>query len=141
AGDSVIVDISHEVQPFNLAEAAYYINNVISDFPEGTIHFIGVDHLPYVAIGNEDNNLYPIVMKLNGQFFVGCDNGLFSLIRGFENAEEIVRVDDFSAKSALRFPTRNIYVPVIIALAKGKKLEDIGEKITGIRKAFTQQPI
>ena len=56
-----IVDISHDVQPFNIGEAAYYINNVIEDFPEGTIHFIGVDSLPMIAIGNPDNNMYPII--------------------------------------------------------------------------------
>ena len=105
-----IIDISHEVQPFNLGEAAYYINNVWQDFPEGTIHFVGVDHLPYISIGSEE-------------------------------AAEIVRIHDFSAKASLRFPTRNIYIPVIIALCEGKKLSEIGEPYPNIRKAFTQQPI
>ncbi|MBD3638728.1 MAG: SAM-dependent chlorinase/fluorinase [Crocinitomicaceae bacterium] len=136
-----IVDISHDVQPFNLSEAAYYINNVLEDFPEGTIHFIGVDHLPFISIASAENNLYPIVMKLKGQYFVGCDNGLFSLINGYEEAEEIIRIDNFSAKSALRFPTRNIYIPTIVALSEGKKLADIGEPVKSIRKAFTPQPI
>jgi S-adenosylmethionine hydrolase len=134
-----IIDISHDVQPFNLAEAAYYVNNVIADFPEGTVHFIGVDHLPRITIGS-DKNLYPLVMKLKGQFFVGCDNGIFSLINGYESADQIVRIDDFSAKSALRFPTRNIYIPTVVALSKGTALEDIGEVVTEIRKAFTTQP-
>ncbi|MCB9223489.1 MAG: SAM-dependent chlorinase/fluorinase [Crocinitomicaceae bacterium] len=137
---SQIVDISHEVQPFNLAEAAYYINNVFEDFPAGTVHFIGVDHLPHISIG-DDNNLYPLVMKLKDQFFVGCDNGIFSLIKNFEQAEKIVRIDDFSAKQALRFPTRNIYIPTVIALSKGIDLNELGEEVTNIRKAFTTQPI
>lgn len=136
-----IVDISHEVQPFNLGEAAYYVNNVLDDFPEGTVHFIGVDHLPNISIASAENNLYPVVMKLHGQYFVGCDNGLLSLIKGFDGAKKIVRIDDFSAKSALRFPTRNIYVPTIIALCEGKALDEIGEPVKNIRRAFTQQPI
>ncbi|UKN02899.1 SAM-dependent chlorinase/fluorinase [Paracrocinitomix mangrovi] len=138
--DSRVVDISHEVQPFNLAEAAYYINNITEDFPEGTVHFIGVDHLPVVSIAASDNNLYPIVMKLKGQYFVGCDNGMFSLINGFEEAEEIIRIDNFSAKSSLRFPTRNIYLPAIVAICEGKPLSDIGETMKSVRKAFTTQP-
>jgi S-adenosylmethionine hydrolase len=138
--DCQIVDISHDVQPFNLAEAAYYVNNVAEDFPEGTIHFIGVDHLPHISIENEDANLYPIVMKLKGQFFVGCDNGLFSLIDGYEEAEEVVRINDFSAKSALRFPTRNIYIPAIVALSSGSSLKEIGEPFDKLRRAFTTQP-
>jgi len=33
-----IVDISHDVRPFDIAQAAYFLNNVIEDFPEGTVH-------------------------------------------------------------------------------------------------------
>ncbi len=135
-----MIDISHDVQPFNVAEAAYYINNVIEDFPEGTIHYIGVDSLPYISIGAAEDNLYPLVMELNGHFFVGCDNGIFSLIKDYENATKIIRLDDFSAKSSLRFPTRNIYVPAIVDLCKGKSLSDMGEDMPNIRKAFTTQP-
>ena len=135
----MLVDVSHEVQPFDIGQAAYYINNVIDDFPEGTIHFIGVDSLPNISIASEKNNLYPLVMKLKGHYFVGCDNGVFSLINGFEEAEQIIRLD-FSAKMALRFPTRNIYVPAIIALCEGKSLSELGEDMPAIRKAFTAQP-
>ncbi|MFT4600570.1 MAG: S-adenosylmethionine hydrolase [Arenicella sp.] len=135
-----LVDISHDVQSFNIAQAAYYINNVVEDFPEGTIHYIGVDSLPHISIGNADNNLYPLVMELKGQFFVGCDNGIFSLINGYEEASKIIRLDDFSAKTSLRFPTRNIYVPAIVSLCKGKSLDDMGEDMPSIRKAFTTQP-
>ena len=135
-----IVDVSHEVQPFNIAQAAYYINNLIEDFPEGTIHFLGVDSLPQISIKNTEANLYPLVMELKGQFFVGCDNGIFSLINDYTAAKKIVRLDDFSAQSALRFSTRNIYVPAIVALANGRKIADLGEETINIRKAFTTQP-
>ncbi len=135
-----IVDISHDVQPFNIGEAAYYINHVINDFPEGTIHFIGVDSLPKISIGNPENNTYPIVMKLKGQFFVGCDNGLFSLINDYETAEKIIRIDDFSAELALRFSTRHIYIPAILNLIDGKSMDDMGEEMSSIRKAFVTQP-
>jgi len=135
-----LVDISHEIQPFNIAQAAFYINNVLSDFPEGTIHFLGVDALPKISIGSPESNLYPAVMKLNGHYFVGCDNGIFSLIKNYRNAEEIIRLDDFSAKFALRFPTRYIYVPTIKRLVDGGKMADLGEPIESVKKVFTAQP-
>jgi hypothetical protein len=135
-----LVDISHDVQPFNIAQAALFINNVLRDFPAGTIHFIGVDALPKISIGNPESNLYPAVMKLNGHFFVGCDNGIFSLINGYKEAEEIIRIDDFSAKFALRFPTRHIYVPTIQRLVNGSSLADLGEPIESVKKVFTTQP-
>lgn len=135
-----IIDISHDVHPFDLAEAAYYVNNVVDDFPEGTVHFIGVDHLPHISIASSDNNLYPVIVKLKGQYFVGCDNGFFSLLNDYEQAEKIVRIDNFSAKSALRFPTRNIYVPTIVSLCNGVPMEEIGESVDAVNRAFTTQP-
>ena len=38
-----IVDISHEIAPFNIVEAGYIINNSYQSFPEGSIHIIGID--------------------------------------------------------------------------------------------------
>ncbi|WP_066757813.1 SAM hydrolase/SAM-dependent halogenase family protein [Crocinitomix algicola] len=139
--DVRLVDISHNIKPFNIAEAAFFVNNIIRDFPEGTIHFIGVDALPMISIGNPENNLYPIILKLKGHYFVGCDNGVFSLLNEYQNATEIIRIDDFSSKFSLRFPTRYIYVPTIEKIAKGVNLKDIGEPIQTVKKVFTTQPI
>lgn len=135
-----MVDVSHDIQPFNIAQAAFFINNVLRDFPEGTIHFLGVDALPKISIGNPESNLYPAVMKLKGHYFVGCDNGIFSLIKDYKEAEEIIRIDDFSAKFALRFPTRYIYVPTIKRLTEGESMTTLGEPVESVKKVFTTQP-
>lgn len=136
-----LVDVTHNIQSFNIAQAAYFVNNITRDFPTGTIHFLGVDALPQISIGNPESNLYPIVMKLNGQYFVGCDNGIFSLLTDYKNAEEIVRIDDFSSKFALRFPTRYIYIPTILKIVEGLSLKEIGEPIDHVKKVFITQPI
>jgi S-adenosylmethionine hydrolase len=136
-----IVDVSHDVQAFNIAQTAFFLNNVFDDFPEGTIHFLGVDALPKINIGNQSNNLYPLIMKLRGQYIVGCDNGVFSLINGYQEAEKVVRIDDFSAKYALRYPTKYIYIPAIHKILKGVGLDEIGEEVEAVKKVFTAQPI
>lgn len=135
-----IVDISHQVQPFDIGEAAYYINNVAADFPEGTIHYLGVDQLPYLPIARPQDAIHPLVMQLQGQFFVGCDNGIFSLIRRYEEAEDIVRLDGLHTPDSLRAPARHIYLPAIAALASGKPLRTLGEPQASVRRAFTVQP-
>ena len=73
-----IVDISHNISPHNLTEAAFIIRNCYHDFPEGTIHIIGVstiesEHTPHTIICTE------------GQYFIGADNGIFSLIFDLSN--------------------------------------------------------
>lgn len=137
--DIKLIDVSHLVKPFSIAEASYYINNIIRDFPEGTIHFIGVDSIPVINIDTPKLNMYPIVMKLKGQYFIGLDNGFFSLLPNFHEAEEIVVIDDFSSKSALRYPNKYIYIPTIAAIVNGKKLSEIGEEIKTVRRAFITQ--
>jgi len=126
--DIHLVDISHDVVPFSISEASYYINNVITDFPEGTIHFIGVDSIPEISIDSHATNSYPIVMKLNGQYFVGSDNGIFSLLNNYKSAESIIRLD-FSSTNVFRHPFKNIYVPAILAILKGESLSRLGEEI------------
>ncbi len=140
--DIQIVDISHNVEPFNIAEAIYFINNIIENFPKNTIHFIGVDSVPDISIDSHRTNKYPIVMKLNDQFFIGNDNGLFTLLKDFHLAEEIIRLD-FSSKNAFRHPFKNIYVPAIVEILNGKDLKEIGEeiKIGDLNRALVSQAI
>ncbi len=140
--DLQIVDISHNVEPFNIAEAVYYINNVVDNFPKGTIHFIGVDSIPDISINSHRTNKYPVLMKLKGQYFVGNDNGIFTLLNDFHLADEIVRLD-FSSKNAFRHPFKNIYVPAIINLINNTPLTDIGEviKVENLNRALTTQAL
>jgi len=137
--DIHLIDISHNVEPFNVAQASYFVNNVIKDFPEGTIHFIGVDSIPIINISSPKLNLYPIIMHLKGHYFIGLDNGFFSLLPDFYEADEIVQIHDFSSKQALRYPTKHIYIPAITALLKGEKLKNLGDKLETVRRAFTTQ--
>ena len=41
--DVKIVDISHEIDAFNISQTAYVIRNCYKNFPKGSIHILGVD--------------------------------------------------------------------------------------------------
>lgn len=142
ASNIQIVDISHLVKPFDIAEASFYINNVMNDFPDGTIHFLGVDSIPSIEIDSHRTNSYPIAVKLKNQYFVGADNGIFSLLNDFSEAEEIVRLD-FSSKLSFRHPFKNIYMPTISAIINGSELNELGERISvrELKRAFTSQAV
>ena len=68
-----IFDISHHISPYNVTEAAYVLKNAYKSFPKGTIHLIGVDS----ELTPENKHL---AMLFDGHFFIGADNGIFSLI-------------------------------------------------------------
>ena len=71
--DAKIIDISHNIDPFNISETNYIINASYANFPNGTVHIIGVDS----EINQE--NLH-IAIEWNNQFFICADNGILSLL-------------------------------------------------------------
>lgn len=68
--DAIIIDISNNIKPFNYKEAAFVTKNACNYFPYGTIHIIDVGAPPALFSAAIFNNHY----------FIGTDNGLFSLI-------------------------------------------------------------
>ena len=71
--ESRIVDISHEVSPQDIWEAAFILKSAYNYFPKGTIHLAVVD--PGVGSGRR-----PIIVVTESYYFVGPDNGIFSLV-------------------------------------------------------------
>lgn len=70
--DITIVDITHEIQPFNKRQAAYFLWSAYKNFLPGTIHIALIDI--FYAV-----NPIIVVCKYNGQYFIGPDNGLIPL--------------------------------------------------------------
>jgi S-adenosylmethionine hydrolase len=66
---SQLIDISHNALPFDTDEAVYIIKNALSEFPNGTIHFIGLDSESYPG-------QKPILISNGKHFFLGNDNGI-----------------------------------------------------------------
>jgi S-adenosylmethionine hydrolase len=118
-----IIDISHEVAAANIAQGAFLLGSAYKNFPQHTVHLVAVD-----SLGDPTNKF--IAMELEGQFFLGADNGLFSLISDWD-PEKVVLVSKGEQTS---FPARDILAPIAVKLANGAILEDLGEEFTDMRK-------
>jgi S-adenosylmethionine hydrolase len=131
-----IFDITHEIAPQDIWEAAFTLKNSYAQFPKGTIHVAVVD--PGVGSGRR-----PIIVVTEGYYFVGPDNGLFSLI--YRDAER-VRVHHitaghyFIANPGPTFHGRDIFAPVAAALTKGVPSGNFGEEITDFVKLNVPVP-
>src|SRR5688500_6784420 len=68
-----VVDITHAIEPFNIAHAEYVLGSVYHEFPEGTVHLVGVD-----SHGSKLGRFHAARHK--GHYFLLPDNGLLSLI-------------------------------------------------------------
>lgn len=121
-----IVDISHQVSPFHITEAAYIIKNSYKTFPKGSIHIIGVDS----EITPENKH---IALKLDGHFFICANNGIMSLIAAEINPEKIVEINIHDAIES-NFPVLDVFVRVASHLARGGTLDVIGKPISEIKQ-------
>ena len=80
-----IVDISNNVSPFNIMEAAYILENTYKIFPENSVHIIDVDSETTIEKKH-------IVMCLDNHFFISADNGILSILCQNINPEKIFEI-------------------------------------------------
>lgn len=131
---ATLVDISHEISPFDIAEAAFVLKSAYKDFPKGSIHIIGVDTLV--------NPLKrPIAAYIDEHYFIGADNGILSLICADVTPKELVEIMIPQAQQETVFPTRDIFVPVACHLARGGKLSVVGQKLKKFRELSLLKPV
>lgn len=120
APSATIVDISHSVKPFDIVHASYYVSAAFLSFPEGTVHIIGVDSEP--VINNLDGS-FPAIMLYKGHYFVASNNGLFALILKEDQPDNFWIIDNvLSNPNGLRFPTKNIFVPIAARILNGESI-------------------
>ncbi|MDR2122289.1 MAG: SAM-dependent chlorinase/fluorinase [Flavobacteriaceae bacterium] len=128
-----VVDISHQVMPFDLVQTAYILQNSYKDFPERTVHVIGVDALP-------SPHVKPIAAEINGHFFICNDNGILSLIAGEFIPDQLVEIT-LNKYDDIHFLTKDLFIPVACHLARGGKLELVGRKITAYKELTQPKPV
>jgi S-adenosylmethionine hydrolase len=125
-----IVDISHHIEPFNIAHASYVLSSVFRDFPEGTIHIAAVN-------SDVGQNAKYIVAQVEGHFFVGPDNGLFSLV----SEEEPSLIAEISSQdgASRTFPAKNVYAKAAAMLASGSNINDIGAYTKDFKRLISRK--
>jgi S-adenosylmethionine hydrolase len=119
-----IVDISHEIGAYEIAEGAYVLAQAYRYFPRGTVHVAVVD--PGVGTARR-----PILAQAAGQFFVAPDNGVLSMV--YAREKHIVRAITsrkyFLKEVSQTFHGRDIFAPVGAHLAAGVPAARFGPRI------------
>jgi len=120
-----IIDISHQVSPQDIEEAAFLLNNAYPYFPAHTIHVVVVDPV----VGSERK---PILIETDNYWFVGPDNGVFSFVflkKGIKRVWEITNTDYFFPEVSSTFHGRDIFAPVAGHLSLGVSAKEIGSEL------------
>ena len=125
--DINIVDITHNIDAFNISQTAYVIRNCYKDFPAGSIHILGVD--AELSIDNSH-----LAVFAGGHYFIGTDNGTFPLLFDELKAEKIVQLNISQNTDSLTFPIKDVFVIAACHIARGGTLEIIGKEIAAFKE-------
>lgn len=134
--DAEIVDVTHDIDSYDVLSAAFALSNYYKYFPKGTIHLAVVD--PGVGSLRQ-----PILIKTRDFFFVGPDNGIFSFIYQREDLTDIIALSNrkyFLAEISSTFHARDIFAPVSGYLSLGIKIDEFGSPAKECMKFIIPQP-
>lgn len=109
-----IIDITHEIRPFEIPDGAFTIAQAYSYFPKRTIHVIVVDP----GVGSTRR---PLLAEMAGQFFIAPDNGVLSMVFAQEKptVRHITNDRYFLHPVSRTFHGRDVFAPVAAHLASG----------------------
>lgn len=120
APDCRIVDLTHEVPPFGLTQAAFFLDASYPFFPEGTLFLTVVDP----GVGSSRRI---VCLETHTMLFLAPDNGVLSLVmEGNPDASAYDLSHPFMAGVSATFHGRDIFAPLAAQLCAGDSPESIG---------------
>jgi S-adenosylmethionine hydrolase len=124
-------DITHEIENYNIVQASYVLKNSYDSFPKGTIHLISV------------NNFYKnkprfLAVKHNGHYFIGPDNGIFSLM--FEQEIKKIYELDYALQDEV-LGVKEVFAQAVGHILQGREFHEIGNPIKSVLQRISLQPI
>ena len=120
-----IVDITHQIPPQDILQAAYLLSTATKHFPKETIHIVVID--PGVGGARK-----AIVIQTKRSLLVGPDNGVLTLAAEEEGITTIVQITNkkyMLNKISKTFHGRDIFAPAAAFLSKGIPLSDLGPEL------------
>jgi S-adenosylmethionine hydrolase len=131
-----VVDITHEISPFDIAEAGFVVAQAYPHFPRKTIHVVVVDP----GVGSDRR---PILVDAGGHYFIGPDNGVFTEIYAAEPRHKVRHMTNhkfFLPEISRTFHGRDVFAPAAAHLANGESPARFGKLITDFQRAHLLTP-
>lgn len=124
-----LVDITHDIRPYDLHQAAFILGRTYAAFPPGTVHVAVVD--PGVGTARKGIAL----LTAGGHVLVGPDNGIFSWVVGRERVVRRVALTNrkyFGPRQSATFHGRDRFGPVAAHLSLGTEIQRLGPEVKAL---------
>lgn len=135
--DATIVDLNHGIASHDISAAAYTVGMNYRFFPERTVHLVIVDP----GVGSRRR---PLLVITDRHYFIGPDNGVFSLVYAKEKIPpKVIHITADHYFLKLKSPTfqgRDVFAPVAAWIAAGKNLGNFGDPIADYEKIALPSP-
>lgn len=124
APEARLVDISHEIPSQDIMAGSWVLKNSAMLFPPGTVHLVVID--PGVGTSRK-----PVALQIGDQYFVGPDNGIFSLLTEEHDfkAIELTNPAYWRTSPSKTFHGRDIFAPVASHLFNGVDFAELGDPL------------
>jgi S-adenosylmethionine hydrolase len=130
---AVVHDLSHDVAPFDVLGAAWFLGSVVRYWPDETIFVCVVDP----GVGTARNI---VALEREGKIFLAPDNGLLTFV-GEGRAFAVTNERLFLPNGSNTFHGRDRFAPVAAALANGLPIEDVGPPLGELVKLRYDAPV
>jgi S-adenosylmethionine hydrolase len=127
-----LVDISHDISPFNIQECAYILKNSYKAFPKGTIHVVGLD-------SEQSPENEHIIVFADGHYFISANNGVISLITNEIPPDSVFEIHMPNTKKTA-FPMQDVFLPTACHLGRGGKPEVVGKSFNELKELKEFEP-
>jgi len=129
--EAPMVDCTHEIAPFDVWQAAFYIRAIARYWPDGTIFTVVVD--PGVGTSRRI-----VAIDSAGQIFLAPDNGVLTFVIGIAHSVENASL--FLPNGSTTFHGRDRFAPVAAALANGLSIEQLGPRVEDLVRIDYRPP-
>lgn len=128
----VLVDITHQIEPFNVLQGAFVLRGAFTHFPEGSVHLALVN-------GYAGSETVTLITRYRNHWFVAPDNGLLPLLWEGDEAGETYRAQPERAGLELTVPLAQA-VTAAALLASGRPVTEFGQPYSSYQRLNFGQP-
>jgi len=128
--DAKVFELSHHIPSHDLVQTAFILKSVYASFPKGACHIICVD-------SNITLHQQALFVEHDGHFFVGADNGVFSML--FDTLPtKVYKILHNAATEYSSFPEKNVFLPMVVQFLRTGDLKGLAEPsaITNIKTSI-----